>query len=936
MANLKNVGLKILKWTGIVLLSFLFLLFIIPILFPGTISQQVKVFANKHLAGELDYKKTHLSFFRHFPSLTVSVDEFLLKGSNPFEKDTLLYADEVAVGINLKNLIFQGEVKIDEIYVQDAYANVKVNTKGEANYNVYIAKPEKDTTEEGASIKLDLIKLRNWKIRYADRSAKILVKADGLDYTGKGGLSQDIFDLKTKLHIDKIDFSLDRIYYAREKTVDADLITRINTNALSFVLRKNELKINKVPLKFDGFFTILKDGYKVDINAASQKTTLKDMFSVLPPQFMEWANDTTIEGKSDLFFSLKGRFSEQQNLKPDLKARLFVNDGFISAHQAPVPMKKLHMDLNIDLPSLDTEQLGIDLKHLHFDLGEKDKFYAKVKTKGMKEMQVKADVKGVLDLQLLDQAIGLKDIDMKGLVHTNIQSDGIFSLEKKLFPKTDGSFVLKDGQLKTSYYPNPIEKINITANVHNTDGTFKSLGVKLDPFQFDFEGNPVFVNADLQDFEDLMYKVRAKGTLNVGRIYQVFAQEGFDVSGLIMADLWLNGRQSYATSGQYSKLDNKGNLILKNIKATTEYLPKSFFIKEGNFRFENEKMWFDKFNSTYGKSDFALNGYLINTINYFIERKGTLHGTFDLKSNYVLVDEFMALENGDNKDQSLEVEYAKEDNPKSSGVVIMPKNLDVALNTNFLKTEFKGLTINNLIGQASLKEGQAFLKNTTFDIIGSKMGIDARYQDESPTTANFDVGLKVENFDVQRAYKEIDMVREMATAAKDAHGIVAIDYKLKGDFDENMQPIYPSLEGGGVVNLKNVQVKNLKMFAVIGKETGTEQFNNPDMKGVDIETHIDNNLIHVDKFTFKVSVLRPSIKGTTSFNGLLDLRVRVGLPPGGWIGFPIVVTGTHEKPKIKIFSKTGQQIKEAVYNEKTNTVIDEEKPAKKKKEKEKK
>ena len=111
--NVKTVLLKILKWLGISIASILFLMFIIPILFPGTISQQVKIFANQHLAGELDYKKTHLTFFRHFPSLTVSVDDFILKGSKPFEQDTLLAAKDVSVGINLKNLIFNQEIKIE-------------------------------------------------------------------------------------------------------------------------------------------------------------------------------------------------------------------------------------------------------------------------------------------------------------------------------------------------------------------------------------------------------------------------------------------------------------------------------------------------------------------------------------------------------------------------------------------------------------------------------------------------------------------------------------------------------------------------------------------------------------------------------------------------------------------------------------------------------
>ena len=933
MHRFKKILLKILKWTGISIASILFLMFIIPILFPGQVSEQVKLFANKHLAGKLDYRKTHLTFFRHFPSLTVSVDDFLLKGSKPFQNDTLLAAKEVAVGINLKNLIFDGEVKIDEIYVTDAYANVFVNTKGEANYNVYVSKPSekpKDTTSTGASIKLDLIKLRNWNIKYNDHAARVLVDAKGLNYTGKGGLSEDIFDLETDLDIDKLDFSLNRIYYAKQKTLHADLITRINTNALTFVLRKNELRINDLPLKFTGFVSILKDGYNLDINAASEKTTIRDMISVLPPQYLDWAKDTKIEGDSDFFFSLKGRFSEQKNQKPRLKAKLMVKDGFVSNGKAPVPMNNFNMDLNVDLPDLNTEELGLNLKNLSFDLGPNNNFKAVVKTKGLDEMQINANVKGAVNLQTLTQALGLKDIDARGLMDTNIKANGIFSLDKKLFPKTNGYLNLKNGWLKTKYYPNPIQNINIVANIINTDGTFKSLGVKLDPFKFDFEGNPVFVNADLQNFEDVLYKVRAKGTLNVGRIYKVFAKKGLDVSGLIMADLSLNGRQSYATTGQYSRLDNRGNLILKNIKATTEYLPKSFYIKEGNFEFENEKMWFRKFFANYGKSDFALNGYLLNTINYFIERKGTLHGKFKLKSRYILIDEFMALKDGDNSKKSIEVDYAKVENPKSSGVVIIPKNLDVSLEADAKNVEFKGLNLNNLFGLASINKGEVFLKNTSFDVVGSRMKIDARYQDESPLTANYDVALNVLDFDVQRAYNEIDMVREMATAAKNVKGIVSLDYKLKGDFDKNMKPIYPSLEGGGVVNLRDVAVKNLKMLSAVGDNIGAKAFNDPDMKGVNIETHIKNNLIHVDKFTFKVSILRPTISGTTSFNGLLDLRVRVGILPGGLIGFPIVVTGTHEKPKVKIFSKTGQGIVDALYNQKSNKVIREERRAEKK------
>jgi AsmA protein len=924
MANIKKVVLKTAKWIGIVVVSILFLMFIIPLLFPGTISQQVKIFANKRLAAKLDYKKVHLTFFRHFPSLTVSVDDLLLKGSKPFQNDTLLSAKEVAAGINLKNLIFGGGIKIDEIYVTDAHANVFVNSKGQANYNVYVSTPSKapkDTTAKSTSIAVDLIKFRNLHIKYNDHTANVLVDANGLNYTGQGGLSKDIFDLETDLSIDKLDFALNRIYYAKQKSIHADLITRINTDALTFVLRKNELRINDLPLRFNGSLSVLKDGYNLDINAASEKTTIRDMISVLPPQYLDWAKDTKLEGKSDLFFTLKGIFSEPRKLKPRFTARFLVNDGVISSDKAPVPMNNLNVDLNIDFPALDPEKLAVDLKKLSFDLGPKNNFRAVVKTKGLSEMNVNADLKGALNLQTLDAALGLKDLELRGLMNADVKSNGTFSMDKKLFPKTNGYIDLKNGWLKTKSYPNPITNINMTANIINTDGTFSSLGVKLSPFKFDFEGNPVFINADLQNFEDMLYKVRAKGVLNVGKIYQVFARKGLDVTGLVTADLSLNGRESYATTGQYNKLNNTGTLILKNIKANTEYLPKSFYLKEGSFEFENEKMWFKKFNATYGKSDFALNGHLLNTINYFIERKGTLHGNFNMNSNYILTDEFMALKSGDNNNKAIAVEYAKAENPKSSGVVMVPKNLDVSLAVNAKKVGFKGMDISNVQGQAAIKNGTIYLKNTSLGIAGSRMNIDARYKDETPLTANFDVALKVQDFDVQRAYKEIDMVRKMATSAKDVSGVVSLNYKLKGDFDQNMMPIYPSLEGGGVVNLRDVAVKSLKMLSVIGDNVGSGAFDNPDMKGVNIVTHVKNNLIHIDEFKFKVSVLRPTISGTTSFSGLLDILVKVGLPPAGWISIPVAVIGTSEKPEIKFFSRTGQGILTAIYNRKINKVI---------------
>src|SRR6218665_987445 len=922
-SNIKTTAINILKWTGIGIGFILLLMFILPVLFPGTIATQVKQIANKSLDSKLEFSKSKLSFFTHFPSLTVSLDNLSLTGSKPFSNDTLLKAKEVAFGINLKRLIFNNEVRIDELYVSDALVNVLVNQKGEANYNIYISpdKQPKDSTDEGKAIRLDRIDFKNCHIKYNDRSAKILVDAHGFNYVGKGDLSEDVFDVRTDANIDSLDFYYDRTPYLQKKKLHADLITRINTNALSFILQKNELRINELPVEFTGLFTILKDGYKINIDAASQNTTLKDLFSVLPPQYLTWMEQTKFDGRSDLLFTFKGRYNAAKNQKPDLGFKFKIREGAITYKNAPASLQDFEMDLSAVLPALDTEKLTVDLKKLQFKVGDKDYFNAVLQSKGLTEMDLKAAIKGSLNLQTLDAAIGLQNIQMRGLLKTDIEAKGVYSAAAKLFPVTKGGISLKQGWLKTKYYPNPITGITFVANVINNSGTFEDLKVAVTPASFVFEGNPVYVNASVSNFDDIDYKARIKGALNVGRIYQVFSRKGLDVTGYAKADLSLKGRQSYATTGQYSKLDNKGTIELKNIETTSELFPKAFFIKEGLFRFQNEKMWFEKFGATYGKSDFAINGYLLNTINYFLQSRGTLSGNFNLKSKLINVDEFMALKEGENKDRKNSVEYAKEENPKASGVIVLPINLNVSLNANADKIEYNGLVLNNLAGKVGIANGQVTLENTLFDIIGCKVGIDARYDDESPLTANFDVHFRANDFDVQKAYNEIPMFHDMVTAAEKTKGIISLDYQLKGDLNANMGPIYESLEGGGTINLRDVQVSGLNLLGSVSSKTGQDGLANPSMKGIDIKTTINNNVIHIEDFTFKVSAFRPTIKGTTSFDGLLDLKMRLGLPPLGLIGIPIVITGTHEKPEIKVFSKTGQQIKDAIYNEKTNTVI---------------
>lgn len=906
----KAIIIRILKWIGISVSSILALLFILPILFPGKIAEEVKVFANKKLNGELNFKEANLSFFNHFPSLTLTLTDLSLKGSEPYKKETLLSADEVAFGIDLSSLLFDNKVNIDKIYISDAFINVLVNEKGEANYNVYISEEkaiEKDPSE--TALRLEKIAIENTHLVYNDKSAKMLIDAKGFNYVGNGDLDKSIFDLYTKARIESFDFTYDGEQYLKNKKVNADLITKINTNSLAFVFEQNNLKINKLPVEFKGKFDFLSNGYDMDFSVKSEDSHLSDFFSALPPQYVTWLDKSKVKGKTDLSMSLKGKYIASKNLKPNLAFNMKIREGYVNYNQAPVSASNIFLNFDTKLPSLDTEQLTVNLDSIFFNL-DKDYVKAIVKTKGLATPNVDARIETKVNLATLNRAFGLQNIELRGTLNTNIRALGVYDKKNNKVPVTNGKIELKNGYIKTDYYPNPIKNINVIANIIDKKGSFDDLKIHITPAFFDFEGKPIFVNAMVENFQNIKYDIKAKGELDLGRIYKVFSLKGLDLKGFIQADVSFKGTQTDAMNGNYTKLQNKGTLVLRDIKTSSEYLPKPFIIREGTFVFNQDKMNFNEFKATYGESDFKMNGFLQNVIDFVLTDKAILKGNFMLQSDFINVDEFMGK-------QTITIDYPPLSVPDEvkteSTVIIIPSNFNLEINAIAKKVNFEDLKLENLKGKMNINKGQLTLKNSAFDLIGANVKMDIVYGSQSPEKAFFDFKVNAKDFDIKRAYNEVKMFREMASAAESAEGIVSLDYNVAGILDNKMMPIYPSLTGGGTLSVNKVKMKGFKMFGTVSKKTGKDAIANPDLSKVDIKTKIKNNIITIERFKFKVAGFRPRIEGTTSFDGKLNIKMRLGLPPFGLLGIPLKITGTQENPKVQLGRQT-EDLEETKYD----------------------
>jgi len=370
-SSIIKTAFKALKITEVTIAAILLLMFLLPIIFPNTISKKIKEWTNSSINGELNFSKARLSFFNHFPSLTLTLHDFTLKGSAPFEKDTLIATKELALGIDLKS-VFSDKIGIDEIYLTQGDVYIKVDSLGRANYNVYksdtahVAKNSNDTGS--ASLKIERIQFDHTNLIYDDRSIPILVTAKNLNYVGKGDLTQSIFDLASKIQIDSFDLTYNHSHYIGSKKLKATLITKVNTNSLAFIFEKNDLVLNKLPLQFNGKFEFLKDGYNMDFKVNTIDADLYDVLGALPSAYMPWFDKMDAKGKTDISMVLQGKYEVIGKVKPDLSLGIKIRDGYLDYEKAPDALKHLYLDFTTRMPQLNADSLKVDEDSLYFTI----------------------------------------------------------------------------------------------------------------------------------------------------------------------------------------------------------------------------------------------------------------------------------------------------------------------------------------------------------------------------------------------------------------------------------------------------------------------------------------------------------------------------------------------------------------------------------------
>jgi hypothetical protein len=350
---------------------------------------------------------------------------------------------------------------------------------------------------------------------------------------------------------------------------------------------------------------------------------------------------------------------------------------------------------------------------------------------------------------------------------------------------------------------------------------------------------------------------------------------------------------------------NNGLVAVDGFDADINIPAIKFQFRPNNFDIEQSRIIIDD-------SDFALSGNITNLKN-FSKKRGLLRGNLKFESQQTNIDQLMDLVNGlgtttettdevavtdDNTDFAIAdaTQTASIDTIGTKTITqeinpfIVPKRVNITLDTHIKKAIFADTDIENLGGRLTIKDGEAILEQMGFTTDAAEMQLTGIYRSERRNHLFAGLDFHLLNIDIA---KLIDLVPAVDTIvpmlssfAGRAQFHIAAETYLRADYSPKMSTLRAAaaLEGKDLVLLDSETFSTIAKYMMFNKKTENI------VDSISVEMTVFRNEVDLYPFLISMDKWQAVLSGRhnldNSFNyhiSLTDcpLPVRLGLDVKG-------------------------------------------------------
>lgn len=778
---------KVLKIAGITLGVLLILILVLPFAFQGKIEKLVKQEGNKMLNAQFDFSALDISLIRNFPSASITLEDFWLKGAGEFQNDTLIQAGELTAAVNLFSLFGNSGYDISKIIIEDTKVKAIVLENGHPNWDVM--KPSADTTDteetptESAPIRIKLQKLsiKDLSVSYDDRQGGMYAAINHLNATCSGDFGSERTTVDLSMETPSLTYRTGGIPFLNKARLEADMNVDADFANNKYTLKDNTISLNAIQVNIDGWAAMQKNGIGMDMKLNTNEVGFKELLSLIPAIYAKDFQDLKTDGKASLTAFAKGILGQDQ-----------------------VPQFEVALDV-------------------------------------------------------------------------------------------------KDGMFRYPSLPAGVENINIAANVKNAGGNIDATEITVSPFDFVLAGNPFSLKASVKTpVSDPDLQASAQGTLDLGKIKEVYPLEDMTLNGTIQADMNLAGKLSYIEKEQYDQMKAAGSIRLNNMKLNLQDMP-AIDIQRSTFSFSPRYLQLSETTINIGQNDLTVDSRFENYLGYAL-KGSTLKGNLNISSNHIHVNDFISSDT-----TTVQVPETHDNTTVSSseaGVIRIPENIDFTMQANLKEVLFDKMKLETVSGVLTVKNGTVDMRNLSFNTMGGSITANGAYSAPKGVQPHLNAGFDMKGIGFAQAYEELGLVQQLAPIFSGLKGNFSGNLKINTPLDEKMSPVMQQVQGSGSLSTKDLSLSDVKFINQVADIVKKPSMKDIQVKDLNLDFEIADGRVTTQPFDLKLGDYTMNLSGSTGLDQTIDYTGKITLPSGG-IGSKLgtvdmTIGGTFTSPKVGI------------------------------------
>ena len=778
---------KVLKIAGITLGVLLILILVLPFAFQGKIEKLVKQEGNKMLNAQFDFSALDISLIRNFPSASITLEDFWLKGAGEFQNDTLIQAGELTAAVNLFSLFGNSGYDISKIIIEDTKVKAIVLENGHPNWDVM--KPSADTTDteetptESAPIRIKLQKLsiKDLSVSYDDRQGGMYAAINHLNATCSGDFGSERTTVDLSMETPSLTYRTGGIPFLNKARLEADMNVDADFANNKYTLKDNTISLNAIQVNIDGWAAMQKNGIGMDMKLNTNEVGFKELLSLIPAIYAKDFQDLKTDGKASLTAFAKGILGQDQ-----------------------VPQFEVALDV-------------------------------------------------------------------------------------------------KDGMFRYPSLPAGVENINITANVKNAGGNIDATEITVSPFDFVLAGNPFSLKASVKTpVSDPDLQASAQGTLDLGKIKEVYPLEDMTLNGTIQADMNLAGKLSYIEKEQYDQMKAAGSIRLNNMKLNLQDMP-TIDIQRSTFSFSPRYLQLSETTINIGQNDLTVDSRFENYLGYAL-KGSTLKGNLNISSNHIHVNDFISSDT--TTVHAPETHDSTTVSSSEAGVIRIPENIDFTMQANLKEVLFDKMKLETVSGVLTVKNGTVDMRNLSFNTMGGSITANGAYSAPKGVQPHLNAGFDMKGIGFAQAYEELGLVQQLAPIFSGLKGNFSGNLKINTPLDEKMSPVMQQVQGSGSLSTKDLSLSDVKFINQVADIVKKPSMKDIQVKDLNLDFEIADGRVTTQPFDLKLGDYTMNLSGSTGLDQTIDYTGKITLPSGG-IGSKLgtvdmTIGGTFTSPKVGI------------------------------------